>query len=153
VADVPRPSPAVPTGDGLDGHTPAYGIATTGYVQRKADESMAAAVRAKVSSWIGAGVLSGVTLAAVAFAYDKLEDKAADAGEKAAHVQIAPVVEKLEGHEARLKTLEQTSRETQADVHEARGELRDLYKAVMEGKRSERLEKPLPPIPTDGGHP
>jgi hypothetical protein len=66
-------------------------------------------------------------------------------------VQVAPVVEGLKGHEARLQVLEQTSKDTQHDVHEARGELRDLYKAVMEGKRSERLEHPVPPL--DGGRP
>lgn len=112
-------------------------------------------IRSKLSALIISVATSGVTLAGVAYAYDKLEAKAADAGTKAAVLQVAPVVEGLKGHEARLQVLEQTSKQTQADVHEARGELRDLYKAVMDGKRSARLEAPVPPISPaakDGGH-
>lgn len=96
-----------------------------------------------------AGGFSVVTLGSVAYAYEKLREVSADAGVEAAKLELAPVVAELKGHEARLQVQEQTSKQTQADVHEARGELRDLYKAVMEGKRSERLEKPLPPL--DGG--
>lgn len=136
--------------------TPSHGIATPEYVKAKVAEAesqltIAAAVKARLATWIGAGVLSAVTLGGVAIAYDKLEAKAADAGSSAAEVKMAPVVEAVKGHEARLQVLEQTSKQTQGDVHEARGELRDLYKAVMEGKRSERLERPVPPL--DGGHP
>lgn len=112
-------------------------------------------IRSKWFALIVSGGFSAVSLSAVAYAYDKLETKAADAGTKAAVVQVAPVVEGLKGHEARLQVLEQTSKQTQADVHEARGELRELYKAVMEGKRSARLESPVPPIAPvvrDGGH-
>lgn len=107
--------------------------------------------RTRIFVLIASGGFSAVSLAGVAYAYDKLETKAADAGTTAAKVEVAPVVEGLKGHEARLQVLEQTSKQTQADVHEARGELRDIYKAVMEGKRSERLERPLPPLPKDGG--
>lgn len=98
-----------------------------------------------------AGGFSVATLATVAVAYRALAADAKDAGTAAAKVELAPVVEAVKGHEARMQVLEQTSKQTQADVHEARGELRDLYKAVMEGKRSEKLERPVPPL--DGGHP
>ena len=53
--------------------------------------------------------------------------------------------------ESRVRAVEQQVPQLREDVHEARGELRDLYKAVMEGKRSEKLERPLPPLPKDGG--
>lgn len=98
-----------------------------------------------------AGGFSVATLATVAVAYRALASEAKDAGTAAAKVELAPVIEAVKAHEGRLQNLEQRTTATQADVHEARGELRDLYKAVMEGKRSERLERPVPPL--DGGHP
>lgn len=52
-------------------------------------------------------------------------------------------------HESRITALEQQVPQLRQELHEARQDTHDLYKAVMEGKRSERLERPLPPL--DGG--
>lgn len=54
-------------------------------------------------------------------------------------------------HESRITALEQQVPQLRQEVFETRSELRELYKAVVEKKRSERLETPVPPI--DGGHP
>lgn len=98
-----------------DTRTPAGGIPTLPYMDRKIaeakeeakKETLAGAVQAKLAAWIGAGVLGAVTLGGVALAYDKLEDKASDAGTKAAQVQLAPVVEAVKGLDVRMSTLEQ----------------------------------------------
>lgn len=57
----------------------------------------------------------------------------------------------MKEHEARLTAVEQQVPQLREELHEARQDSHDLYRAVMEGKRSERLEKPLPPLPKDGG--
>jgi hypothetical protein len=126
-----------------DATTPAHGIATPPYVERKVAEAkvqviaeaeaaaeaatLGAMVKAKVSSWIGAGVLSAITLAGVAVAYDKLEDKAGDAGTKAAQVQVAEVAKTIavidagqKGLEARMTVIEQ---QRQADRSESNARL------------------------------
>lgn len=132
----PSPSPRVPLGEDVpdeptNPHTKASNLKT------------------RIWALVFSGGFSVVSLASVAYAYDKLETKAKDAGLEAARLEVAPVTAELKGHEARLQVLEQTSKATQADVHEARGELRDLYRAVMDGQRSRRLEAPPPAL--DGG--
>lgn len=97
---------------------------------------------------IGGG-FSLISLGGVAIAYEHLRGVAYAAGQEAAKIEIAPLDAGEKGHEARISTLEQQVVQTRQDVHEARGELRDLYRAVMENKRSERLEHPVPPM--DGG--
>jgi TolA-binding protein len=102
-----------------------------------------------------AGGFSVVTLSAVAVAYDKLEQKAVDAGTQAAKVELAPVVEAVKAHEGRIANVEQETRATREEVHDMRGELRDLYQWQKTGRRAEKLERPLPALPpqSDGGHP
>lgn len=108
------------------------------------------------------GGFSLMSLGGVAVAYEKLRDAAADAGSRAAEQRLGDVTETsrmvkvvdadLQQHKAAEA---QALLELKNDVHEQRVESRELYKALMEGKRSEKLEKPLPPLPPsplkDGG--
>lgn len=182
----PKPQARLLGIDGVDDtKTPAHGIATPPYVQRKVDEVRAEAVTAataaaqvqasvtakattltelvktRVASWIGAGLVSGVTLGCVAFAYDKLEDKAADAGSKAAQVQTNAVVEGLKGQEERVHTLEQ---QRSADLQQRasdRAEVNSRFEHLeRQGNRiEEKMDAQLraagipnpAPAPKDGG--
>lgn len=138
--------------------TPAHGVATPVYVKAKVEEareaSLAEAVKAKVASWIGAGILSGVTLGAVAYAYETLESKAKDAGTAAAQVQIATVDAGLKGVEARLTVVEQQRTSDRAEFN-ARFE-----RLENQGNRAEKKLDALidaagvrnpAPTPKDGG--
>jgi cytochrome c-type biogenesis protein CcmH/NrfG len=56
-------------------------------------------------------------------------------------------------HESRIKALEQQVPQLREEVYQGRLDTQALYKALMERKRQDRLEKP-PPKPTlDGGSP
>lgn len=57
----------------------------------------------------------------------------------------------MKTQEQRLTAVEQQVPQLRQEVFESRMETRDLYKAVMERKRSARLERPPPPI--DAGIP
>jgi hypothetical protein len=57
----------------------------------------------------------------------------------------------MKGLESRVVAVEQQVPQLREELHEARQDTHDLYRAIMEGKRSERLERPLPPLPKDGG--
>jgi hypothetical protein len=96
-----------------------------------------------------AGGFSVGTLAVVAVTSRALAADAKDAGASAARVELAPVIEKVNRHDEQLKSLEAATRRLEADLYERGLESRDLYKAVVDGKRSQRLETPLPPL--DGG--
>lgn len=53
--------------------------------------------------------------------------------------------------ELRVGAVEQQVPQLRGEVQEARVELRELYKAVMTKKRSDKLESPPPPLGRDGG--
>jgi hypothetical protein len=104
-----------------------------------------------------AGGFSILTLASVAFAYEKLRDVAKDAGVDGAKMVVGDIEEtkrKVQVVDADLqqhKAAEaQVQRELKEDVHAMRGELRELYRSQRTGDRSPVLERPLPPL--DGGH-
>lgn len=112
----------------------------------------------KLVSFGVAGGFSLATLGGVAYAYEKLRDAATDAGTKAAEKTIGDVTETaryvkvvdvdLQQHKAAEA---QALLEIKQDVHDSRNEQRELYRAVMEHRRSNALEQPLPPIKKDGG--
>lgn len=148
----PRP-PEPPPEVGTDPGRPSEHRVHRGELER-------ANLKTRLFVTITAGAFSAVGLGALAIVYEELRGVARAAGMEGAALQVAPFDAGLKGHEARLNILEQNAGLTRVDVHEAREdvsatrlELRDLYKAVMEGKRSERLERPPPPIlQIDGGH-
>lgn len=51
---------------------------------------------------------------------------------------------------ARVEVLEQEQKQVRADVHEVQLDVRELYRVIRDGRRSERLEQPPAPA-TDGG--
>lgn len=59
----------------------------------------------------------------------------------------------IKAQESRIKALEQQVPQLREEVYQGRLDTQALYKAVMDGKRQDRLERPLPPPPTDGGTP
>lgn len=50
---------------------------------------------------------------------------------------------------ARVEALEQEQRQVRVDVHEVQLDVRELYRVIRDGRRSERLERPPPA--QDGG--
>lgn len=110
-------------------------------------------LKTRVIALIFAGVLSGTTLGGVAYAYERLRGVAHDAGVEAAEQRTGVLDAGLKGIEARVTVVEQQIPELRQEVgrlresqYQSQLDARDLYKAVMEGKRSERLERP-PPAP------
>jgi len=113
-------------------------------------------LRTRIFALIVSGGFSGLGLGGVAYAYDKLRTDAADAGAAAAQKVVGDVdatkrkVDVVDADLQQHKAAEAQERlEIKQDLHARGEEIRDLYKAVMEGKRSDRLERPLPPL--DGG--
>lgn len=52
----------------------------------------------------------------------------------------------------RVDVLEQGQMQQRADTHELQVDIRELYRVVRDGRRSERLETPAPaPVSKDGG--
>lgn len=49
----------------------------------------------------------------------------------------------------RVEALEQEQRQVRVDVHEVQLDVRELYRVIRDGRRSERLERPPPA--QDGG--
>jgi len=47
-------------------------------------------------------------------------------------------------HESRIVALEQQQAQVRTDVHEVQLDIRELYKVVQTGRRSSRLEQPVP---------
>lgn len=86
----------------------------------------------------GVGGFAVACLIAGAFVTRAMAQQAHDAG-----------VEAAKGHESRIVALEQQVPQLRQEVFDSRLELRDLYKAVIDKKRSERLEQPPPNL--DGG--
>jgi len=138
--------------DMLDARTPAHGLATPPYVERKVaeakQETLAEAVKAKIAAWVGAGVLSAVTLAGVAFAYDKLEDRAKDAGTAAAKTEVGELKKTVEADHAVLEIVRKEQAHQSDSISEVQTDIRALYKAVLTGQRQDRLERP---VTHDGG--
>lgn len=60
-------------------------------------------------------------------------------------------VQAAEGHETRLKALEQQVPQLRDEVFQGRLDTQALYKAVTDHKRQERLEHPPAPPSKDGG--
>jgi hypothetical protein len=54
-------------------------------------------------------------------------------------------------HESRIKALEQQVPQLRDEVYQGRLDTQALYKAVMDGKRQQRLEQPPAPPAKDGG--
>lgn len=50
---------------------------------------------------------------------------------------------------SRVDQLEAEQKQVRADVHEVQLDVRELYRVITTGRRSERLESPTPP--RDGG--
>ncbi len=63
--------------------------------------------------------------------------------------------DKISPLRARIDTLEQEQHRARTDVHEVQLDVRELYRSLRDGRRSERLEQPVPAVsPTtqpDGG--
>lgn len=53
--------------------------------------------------------------------------------------------------ESRVNAVETEQKNVRSDLHEVQLDIRELYRSQHEGRRSERLERPLPP--PDGGPP
>jgi hypothetical protein len=68
---------------------------------------------------------------------------------------VATIDAGQEGLKVRVVTLEQQVPQLRAEVYEQRLENRDIYRAIMERKRSQRFEGPPPAPPSrfDGGPP
>lgn len=105
--------------------------------------------RSKIVATLIAGGFSAISLGGIVMAYEHLRGVSYAAGQEAARVEIAQVKADVDSLKVRTTQAEQTGTQTRQEVWEARGELRDLYKAQMEGKRSARLEREVPPL--DGG--
>lgn len=97
-----------------------------------------------------AGLL--VALAAVGVTSDKVKSwlvrdaVAQDAGVQALEKRITVQEKAFEQH---MLDDAQAKRQQQADNYELRNDVKALYESVMTGKKSERLERPIPP--PDGG--
>jgi len=95
----------------------------------------------------GVGGFAVACLVAGALVTRAVAQEAHDAGVKAAE-------DVKKEHEARIIALEQQVPQLRQEVFDSRLELRDIYKAVVDKKRSERLEHPPPEpktVSTDGG--
>lgn len=75
-----------------------------------------------------------VTVSTIAFAQD--------AGTKAAQAETASLT-------PRVTAIETEQKNVRSDVHELQLDVRELYRVVRDGRRSERLEQP--PTTADGG--
>ncbi len=116
-----------------------------GYLGRKLEEALSmhdkrVQTNIKNSGWIRTVVATvagtGIAIAMFLIFVDNRVAAQTDAGVKV--------------HESRIQALEQQVPQLREEVYQGRLDTQALYKAVMDGKRSERLEKPLP-SPTDGG--
>lgn len=125
-----------------------------GYVHQRAAETAAQTTlsqvfRTRLFVLLTTGSIGGMTLGGVAYAFETLREKARDAGTEAAQATTKDLAADIKGLEARQTVTEQQVPELRAEVarlrdaqYQAQLDSRDLYKAVMEGKRSERLETP-----------
>lgn len=62
---------------------------------------------------------------------------------------VKVLVQRVEVLEANATEQRKENAATREEVREMRGELRELYSTVRTGRRSEALERPVPPL--DGG--
>lgn len=93
----------------------------------------------RVAWWIGGAVV--VVFGAGVLGARAVAQEAHDAG-----------VEAAKAHESRITAVEQQVPELRQEVFASRVELRELYKAVVDHKRSEDLERPPPELTKkDGG--
>lgn len=132
----PRPSPRPAAEiDDVDPDAPITGLhpASRDFVREVNHSGLF-----RVAWWIGGAAV--LLFGTGVLATRAVAQEARDAGREAAS-----------GHETRIGALEQQVPQLRTELHDARGELRELYHAVTEGKRSPALEKPLPPLPKDGG--
>jgi hypothetical protein len=94
---------------------------------------------------------STFSIGCVAYAYDKLEKKAHDAGTEAAKLEVADLSKVVSEDHATLKVVVRQQAQQSEDLHEIQQDIRALYKASMTGRPQERLEKPAPEHNKDGG--
>lgn len=95
----------------------------------------------RVAWWIGGAAV--VLFLAGAWATRAVAQEARDAG-----------IEAAKGQDSRITALEQQVPQLRLEVFQGRLDTQALYKAVIDGKRQERLEQPLaPPTSKDGGRP
>lgn len=108
---------------------------------RIADAKKSTETRAAVLFIIGA-------LATLGTGFLSVRAIAQDAGSKPAlEVQVEVIALKN-----RASALEQGQVQQRADTHEVQVDIRELYRVVRDGRKSDRLEAPAPaPAPTDGG--
>lgn len=131
----PLPSPRPPVVDGSDGRTPAYGVATPPYVQRKVDE-----VLSKLRTLgVAVAAVAATVVAAIVFVDNRVQAQT-DAG-----VRV---------HENRIGTLEQQRKEDRSE-NATRFERLEAGQARTDAKLDavlDRLRVPNPaPTPKDGG--
>jgi len=93
----------------------------------------------RVAWWIGGAAV--VLFLAGAVATKAVAQEARDAGREAAKAD-----------ESRITALEQQVPQLRQEVYQGRLDVQALYKAVIDGRRQERLEHPpAPPAAKDGG--
>jgi hypothetical protein len=136
MADRPLASPRPDVAPDLDGE-PVSGVypASRDFV-REVTKTGLWRVGYAIAAFAAAVFIAG------AFATRALAQTAHDAG-----------VEAAKGHESRITALEQQVPQLRNEVYQGRLDTQALYKAVMDGKRQERLEQPPapPPSPKDAG--
>lgn len=135
----PRLSPGVPHDDAPLEHekTPAHFLVTAEYVKRKLGELPAPERHSRLKDLVVAvGAVAAAVVASIIFVDNRVAAQT-DAG--------------IKGHESRIVALEQQVPQLREEVFQGRLDTQALYKAVMEGRRQERLEKPLAPPAKDGG--
>lgn len=132
-------------------HAEASSTAKAAAEEAARETTLAQVFKTRLFVLITTGSIGGMTLGGVAYAFETLRDKARDAGTEAAQNVTKDLAADVKGLEARQTVTEQQVPELRAEVSRLRDETyqqrvdtRDLYKAVMEGKRSQRLETPPP---------
>jgi hypothetical protein len=105
------------------------------------------------AAFVGAGGFAGVVAAA---SLVRTEARAQAKQEVIEQMKVVVTIDAgMKGIEARMGAVEQQVPQLRAEVYEQRLENRDIYRAIMERKRSDRLEGPPPAAPPriDGGPP
>ena len=134
MADPPKESPRPPRNDEVPGleHTPAYGIATNGYVVRKLEEARAAGHReAKVAGVAWGGGLVVVAIGLAFGIWFKAEAMAAEKDAVVLHQADAGVDRKLAPIAVDIAVLKR-------DVAELKGDVSDIKKSARDNADMQR---------------